>query len=49
MVLNGPQAMNAETNSVEIMDRAGAILVTLSGDKSQVAREIVRIVQERLV
>jgi phosphopantothenoylcysteine decarboxylase/phosphopantothenate--cysteine ligase len=49
MVLNGPQAMNAETNTVEIMDRAGAILATLSGDKSEVAREIVRIVRERLI
>jgi phosphopantothenoylcysteine decarboxylase / phosphopantothenate---cysteine ligase len=49
MVLNGPQAMNAEENQVEIMDRAGAILAEFAGGKAEVARQILRIIQERLV
>jgi phosphopantothenoylcysteine decarboxylase/phosphopantothenate--cysteine ligase len=49
MVVNGPQAMNAETNAVEIIDRAGAIIAALSGDKNEVAREILGILQERLI
>jgi phosphopantothenoylcysteine decarboxylase/phosphopantothenate--cysteine ligase len=49
MVLNGPQAINAEVNAVEIMDRSGAIVASVSGDKGRVAHEIVRIVQERLI
>jgi phosphopantothenoylcysteine decarboxylase/phosphopantothenate--cysteine ligase len=49
MVLNGPEAMNAEDNAVEIMDRSGAIVAALAGEKGDVANEILRIVQERLV
>jgi phosphopantothenoylcysteine decarboxylase/phosphopantothenate--cysteine ligase len=49
MVLNGPQAMNAEHNQVEIMDRAGAILASFAGDKSDVARQILQVIQKRLI
>lgn len=49
MVLNGPQAMNADDNQVEVMDPTGAILTALAGSKTEVAREILRIIQERLI
>jgi phosphopantothenoylcysteine decarboxylase/phosphopantothenate--cysteine ligase len=49
MVLNGPQAMTSEDNAVEIMDRSGGIIASVSGDKGDVAREILRLVQERLI
>jgi phosphopantothenoylcysteine decarboxylase/phosphopantothenate--cysteine ligase len=49
MVLNGPEAMNAEQNQVEIMDRAGAILAAFAGEKNEVARRILRIIEERLI
>jgi phosphopantothenoylcysteine decarboxylase/phosphopantothenate--cysteine ligase len=49
MVLNGPNAMNAADNEVEIMDRAGEIVATIAGPKSDVAREILRVIGERLI
>ncbi len=49
MVLNGPQAMNAADNQVEVMDRSGKILASLAGSKEEVARAILALVQERLI
>ncbi len=49
MVLNGPEAMNSLENSVEIMDRAGQVIETLSGPKSDVARGIFSVIEERLI
>lgn len=49
MVLNGPQAMHAEDNDVQIIAPDGAVLASLSGPKEQVAREIFAIIQERLI
>lgn len=49
MVLNGPQAIDAETNFVEIMDRAGHILASQEGTKQQVARRILQLIQGRLL
>lgn len=47
MVLNGPQAMNADTNDVELLDSSGEVLRQISGDKQQVADGILRYVHER--
>lgn len=49
MVLNGPEAMDAEDNRVEILDRSGAVLLSLAGTKEDVAAQIVRIIGERLI
>jgi phosphopantothenoylcysteine decarboxylase / phosphopantothenate---cysteine ligase len=49
MVLNGPQAMHAFDNSVEIIDREGRVVEALSGPKEDVARGIFAVIQERLV
>jgi phosphopantothenoylcysteine decarboxylase/phosphopantothenate--cysteine ligase len=49
MVLNGPQAMNAPDNQVEILDRQGNVIESLAGSKEEVARGILRIIQNRLV
>jgi phosphopantothenoylcysteine decarboxylase/phosphopantothenate--cysteine ligase len=49
MVLNGPEAMHSADNSVEIIDREGNVLETLSGQKEQVARGIFAVIQARLV
>jgi phosphopantothenoylcysteine decarboxylase/phosphopantothenate--cysteine ligase len=49
MVLNGPEAMNAPDNRVEILDRTGAIVSTLAGSKEDVARGIFRVIQQRLI
>ena len=49
MVLNGPEAMHSLDNSVEIIDKQGHVLKTLSGPKEDVARGIFGVIEERLV
>ncbi len=49
MVLNGPEAMDATDNQVEILDRRGQILTTLAGSKERVARGILRVIQSELI
>jgi phosphopantothenoylcysteine decarboxylase/phosphopantothenate--cysteine ligase len=49
MVLNGPEAMEATENSVEIIDPSGDVVVALRGSKREVADGIWRVIQERLV
>lgn len=49
MVLNGPEAMNAEDNRVEVLARDGQLLAEFKGPKEDVARGILGIIQQRLV
>ncbi len=49
MVLNGPEAMQADTNSVEVLDPGGRTLARLQGTKLHVARGLLRIIQQRLI
>jgi phosphopantothenoylcysteine decarboxylase/phosphopantothenate--cysteine ligase len=49
IVLNGPSAMNATDNAVEILDRQGQVVYSIAGSKERVAEGIVRIVHEHLV
>ncbi|MCH8923285.1 MAG: phosphopantothenoylcysteine decarboxylase, partial [Planctomycetes bacterium] len=49
MVLNGPEAMDSPDNHVELIDPTGSVLQTISGSKEHVAREIFRVIQERLI
>jgi phosphopantothenoylcysteine decarboxylase/phosphopantothenate--cysteine ligase len=49
VVLNGPEAMHAAENSVEIIASDGQILATLAGPKPQVARSIFEVIQQRLI
>ena len=49
MVLNGPEAMNALDNRVEILDRTGTVIQSLAGIKGEVARGILRVVQANLI
>jgi phosphopantothenoylcysteine decarboxylase/phosphopantothenate--cysteine ligase len=49
MVLNGPEAMHAATNNVEILDRDGNVLEILSGPKEHVARGIFAVIERRLI
>ena len=49
MVSNGVEAMNALDNRVEILDPAGAVLREASGAKESVAREILAVIQQRLI
>jgi phosphopantothenoylcysteine decarboxylase/phosphopantothenate--cysteine ligase len=49
IVLNGPSAMDAADNQVEVLDKSGSVLAGLSGSKEDVARGIFRVIEERLV
>ena len=49
MVLNGPQAMNADENSVEVMKPSGEILAELAGRKESVADGIFTIIEQELI
>ena len=49
MVLNGVEAMHAETNSVEILEPSGGLIGTFQGKKEAVAADIFRVIQERLI
>lgn len=49
MVLNGPSAMDALENDIELLDPQGNLVERIAGSKEDVARGILRIVQQRLI
>ena len=49
MVSNGVAAISAVENQVEILDPAGTVLREAAGSKEAVAREILAVIQERLI
>ena len=49
IVLNGPDAMNADTNRVEIIDKRGKVVRTSEGPKQLVAEDILAVIQSTLV
>lgn len=49
MVLNGPAAMDAADNSVEILNPEGDVMQALAGSKLDVARGILRIIEQSLL
>ena len=49
IVLNGPASIHGANSEAEILDRSGQVLAALSGRKEDVARDILRVIQERLI
>ncbi|TWT29937.1 phosphopantothenoylcysteine decarboxylase domain-containing protein [Blastopirellula retiformator] len=49
IVLNGPEAMNAAENQVEILDRAGTSVALLAGRKEEVAAGIMAAIASKLM
>jgi phosphopantothenoylcysteine decarboxylase/phosphopantothenate--cysteine ligase len=49
IVLNGPAAIDAVDNQVEVLDASGAVVASASGSKADVAREILRVIEQHLV
>jgi phosphopantothenoylcysteine decarboxylase / phosphopantothenate---cysteine ligase len=49
IVSNGPAAISAPNNDVEVLTPTGEILATLAGPKETVAAEILAIIAERLI
>ena len=49
IVVNGPQAVHALDTRVEILDASGDVAAAFAGNKQEVARQILRVIQERLI
>lgn len=49
IVLNGPSAMDALDNRVEVLGKSGEVIAALAGTKESVARGILAVIQERLI
>ncbi|MBN1393410.1 MAG: phosphopantothenoylcysteine decarboxylase [Pirellulales bacterium] len=49
IVVNGPRAVRSVDTQVEILDRSGELLGVFSGNKTDVAKEVFRVVQQRLI
>jgi phosphopantothenoylcysteine decarboxylase/phosphopantothenate--cysteine ligase len=49
IVVNGPGAIHAEETSVEVLNDLGEVLATSSGSKATVARQLIEVIEERLL
>ncbi|MFG0291206.1 MAG: phosphopantothenoylcysteine decarboxylase [Rhodopirellula sp. JB044] len=49
MVSNGPEAIDASDNHVELLDPAGSVIETISGDKPHVADRLIHHIHNRLI
>ncbi|TWU38496.1 phosphopantothenoylcysteine decarboxylase domain-containing protein [Novipirellula artificiosorum] len=48
IVSNGPQAIDSNENDVELINREGAVIASIHGDKEHVARELMSKISEQL-
>jgi phosphopantothenoylcysteine decarboxylase / phosphopantothenate---cysteine ligase len=49
IVLNGPTAMDAADNQVEVFDKTGTVVAAAKGSKETVATHILQVIQQRLI
>lgn len=49
IVINGPQAVHATETQVEMLDPSGEVIATFEGSKQQVGRQIIGVIEERLI
>jgi phosphopantothenoylcysteine decarboxylase / phosphopantothenate---cysteine ligase len=49
MVLNGPEAISAHQNAIEVLAPGGEVVANLSGPKFEVARRLFSVIAERLI
>jgi phosphopantothenoylcysteine decarboxylase/phosphopantothenate--cysteine ligase len=49
IVLNGPSAMDALDNQVEVLGKSGDVIAALAGAKEILARGILAVIQQRLI
>ncbi len=49
IVVNGPESMHSQETSIEVIDRKGRSLLTASGSKTEVARQILQVIGEQLI
>jgi phosphopantothenoylcysteine decarboxylase/phosphopantothenate--cysteine ligase len=49
IVLNGPTAMDAGDNEVEMLNHAGQVVLSANGSKDEVAKQILQVIQRQLI
>ncbi|MGD0384044.1 MAG: phosphopantothenoylcysteine decarboxylase [Thermoguttaceae bacterium] len=49
IVVNGPRAIHAPDTQVEILDASGRAAANFAGTKQEVARQVFRVIEERLI
>jgi phosphopantothenoylcysteine decarboxylase/phosphopantothenate--cysteine ligase len=49
MISNGPQAISATDNQVEVITPSGEVIASIDGSKEDVAKRILTIIEELLV
>lgn len=49
MVSNGPEAIDTADNQVELLDRDGTVLESISGNKQHVAHRLIEQIHQRLI
>jgi phosphopantothenoylcysteine decarboxylase / phosphopantothenate---cysteine ligase len=49
MISNGPEAISATDNSVEVITPAGEVIASITGSKDDVATQILSIINQRLI
>lgn len=49
VVVNGPSAINADDNQVEVIDGQGNVLLKSDGSKRRVAQDVFGLIQQRLI
>jgi phosphopantothenoylcysteine decarboxylase/phosphopantothenate--cysteine ligase len=49
IVLNGPTAMDAGDNEIELLNHAGDVVLSAQGSKDEVAKQILQVIQRRLI
>ena len=49
MVSNGPAAIDADHNEVELLDASGEVLASISGSKHHVAEQLMSEISIRLI
>jgi phosphopantothenoylcysteine decarboxylase/phosphopantothenate--cysteine ligase len=49
VVVNGPKALASSETEVEVIDARGTVVGSFSGSKTEVAQDVFRVIQERLI
>jgi phosphopantothenoylcysteine decarboxylase/phosphopantothenate--cysteine ligase len=49
IVLNGPAAMDAGDNEIEMLDPEGNVVLSAKGSKDEIAKQILQVIQRQLV
>jgi phosphopantothenoylcysteine decarboxylase / phosphopantothenate---cysteine ligase len=49
IVVNGPEAVHALDTRVEIIDASGEVVASFAGSKQEVGRQIIRVIEQRLI